>query len=523
MRILLAVLKDFIIFFNTKTKQGKRRILALLGVAVAIFFGIKFFGADSAPLNEASATKPEVTVRSVSELASSASFDTVGKVEAVSEANLQTEAGGRITAVNVKVGDTVAAGSVLATIENSAQRAALLQAQGSYEAALAAAAQSSISRGESGTAVTSAKSSLVNAIRGGYNNSNTVVISNIDTFFSSPDSYVPGLKINSKGDAGLFNSERVAYQSILPEWSARVNSLTPDSNLAAEAAYAKENINRTIAFCDMFIQLFSEHDGSNAYTDEELKTNVQTFSTLKAGLIQNLSAIEAAEAQLKNANDAATRTSLSATGGSASAVDAQVKIALGSLQAAQASYQKTIVRSPIQGVVNALYLKTGDYASPGQPAGIVANNNGLQIKTFVNEVDSANLNVGDAVTLEGGASGVITAKAEALDPSNGKVAIVIGVNPDSKLTNGATVKVTFSQVSQAAVSDKILVPLSALKITPDGTFVFTVNQEGALVSVPVKQGQLYGDTVEILEGVTKETRIVTDARGLKEGQSVTIK
>lgn len=199
-----------------------------------------------------------------------------------------------------------------------------------------------------------------------------------------------------------------------------------------------------------------------------------------------------------------------------------MKIALGALQAAQANYQKTIVRSPIQGVVNAFYLKTGDYVSQSQPAGIVANNNGLQVKTFVNEIDSANLNVGDTVTLEGGASGVITAKAEALDPTNGKVAVVIGVNPDSGLTNGATVKVTFSQISETKTSDRILVPLSALKITPEGSFVFTLNDENKLTAVAVEKGQLYGDSIEITSGITKEFRIVTDARGLKEGQEVSI-
>jgi Cu(I)/Ag(I) efflux system membrane fusion protein len=198
-------------------------------------------------------------------------------------------------------------------------------------------------------------------------------------------------------------------------------------------------------------------------------------------------------------------------------------MALGSLHAAQSEYQKTIVRTPIQGVVNAFYLKSGDYVSQGQPAGIVANNNGLQIKTFVTEIDSANLNVGDVVTIEAGASGVITAKAAALDPTNGKVAVVVGVNPDSGLTNGATVKLTFSQISTVAVTERILVPISALKITSVGSFVFTVDSDNKLVPVGVTQGKLFGENIEIVSGVTKETRIVTDARGLKAGQLVIVK
>ena len=72
------------------------------------------------------------------------------------------------------------------------------------------------------------------------------------------------------------------------------------------------------------------------------------------------------------------------------------------------------------------------------------------------------------------------------------------------------------------MTDRILIPLSALKITADGTFVFTV-ENNTLKALPVTQGQLFGNNVEVLEGISKESRIVTDARGLKDGQTVTVK
>ncbi|MBP9842875.1 MAG: HlyD family efflux transporter periplasmic adaptor subunit [Candidatus Pacebacteria bacterium] len=520
MRILLAVLNDFKVFFNLKTRVGRKRSLITLATLFVVFIGYKmFFG--KAPVTEV-ATIPltQVKVLSVAELGASASFDTVGKVEAVSEANLQTESGGRITAVNVKVGDTVSAGAVLATIENSAQRAALVQAQGSYEAALAASAQSGVGVNEASTALISAKNGAVNTYRQSYNTVNNMVYGNIDTFFSNPQGSVPGLKID--GNATFMNNERVAYQNLLSEWQSRSNAITSESNLATELSYAKAQVERTISFVDAFISIFNQSGSVGGYTDAELQSYSATFTGLRATLIGTRSSIDAAIASISSAEDAVRRAELSASGGVVSASDAQVKIALGSLQAAQSNYQKTIVRSPIQGVVNAFYLKTGDYVAPSQPAGIVANNNGLQIKTFVSEIDSANLNVGDTVTIEGGASGVITAKSDALDPSTGKVALIVGVNPDSGLTNGATVKITFTQISKSETGDKILVPLSALKITADSTAIFSVDEANKLVATPVTKGQLYGENIEILSGVTKETRIVTDARGLKEGQEVII-
>lgn len=522
MNVFMEILKDFKFYFNFKTKTGRKHSVVLAIILLVAFFGYKFITASKEAPIEAQASLPQVSVLSVAELGAAASFDTIGKVEAVSEANLQTESGGRITSVSVKIGDTVGAGAVLATIENSAQRAQLVQAQGSYEAALAASAQSGVGVGEAATALTSAKNNAVNTYRSAYSTVNGVIYSNVDSFFGNPNGAVPGLKIDGAGQTQFLNTERVAFQTTLPQWQQRSAAINTNADLQSELAYAKAQTERTIAMVDTFINVFNQGGSVGGYTETELQTLSANFTTLKASLIGTRSALDSALSSIASAEDAVKRAQLAASGGTVSASDAQVKIALGSLQAAQSNYQKTIIRTPIQGVVNALYLNTGDFVAPGQPAGIVANNNGLQIKTFVNEADSASLNEGDVVTIEGGASGVITAKAEALDPTNGKVAIVVGVNPDSGLTNGATVKVTFAQLSKKTDIDKILVPLSAVKITSTGTSVFTIGENNTLVAVLVTQGSLFGENVEITSGLTRETRIVTDARGLKEGQNVTI-
>ncbi len=520
--VFKAIINDFKAYFNLKTKYGRKRMAVLWVSVFVVFVGYNFISKEKVAETVPEQTLAEVEVLSVAELGAEASFDTIGKVEAVSEANLQTEAGGRVTNVNVKIGDAVSAGMVLATIESNNERASLVQAQGAYEAALAASAQSGVGVGEAKTRLETAKNAVVSEYRSAYNTVNGVIYNNVDTFFSNPDSSIPGLRLEGKGFTDKLNSERVSYQQILVEWQARTNSVNTNSDLKTEVAYAKTQVERTISLLDTFITIFNQQSNVR-YSDADLQTLSANFTNLRSSLIGTRSALDGALAGLSAAEDGATRAELAASGGKNSASDAQVKIALGSLQAAQANYQKTIVRSPIQGMVNAFYLKAGDYVSPNQAAGIVANNNGLQIKTYVSEIDSVNLNVGDEVMIENNASGVITAKAAALDPVNGKVAVVVGVNPDSGLTNGATVKITFAQISEKVESDKILIPLSALKITPTDTFVFTISEDNKLVAVPVTQGQLYGENIEITDGIAKDARIITDARGLKEGQTVTIK
>jgi multidrug efflux pump subunit AcrA (membrane-fusion protein) len=512
------------VFYNLKSKTGRNRAIGSIVAIMAVIIAINALS-NKVEVPETTASVAEVTVLSVGELASDARFDTIGKVEAVSQANLQSESGGRVTSVSVKVGDSVAADQVIATIDNKLQKAALTQAQGSYEAALAAAAVGDVTANQAATALDVTKNGAVSTFKNAFNTINGAFNNTIDDFYSLSNVSIIGLKIDGFGNTELLNRERTAFKSILSEWQQRASVINQNSNLETELAYAGAQVDRTIAIVDIFINIFNRETTLGGYSEAELQIFSLDFTTLRATLIATRSAINNAETALRNAKDGVEAASLAASGGKVSTAGAQVKIAFGALQTAQASYEKTLVRTPINGVVNALYLKTGDYTAPSQPAAIIANNNGLQIKTFVSQADGALLKVGDPVTIEGSSAGVITAKAGALDPTNGKVAIIVGVNEGSTLTNGATVKVTFSQLSSSTEteSEKLLIPLTALKITSDGSFVFEVSEDETLKAVDVEQGKLFGENIDILSGITKESRIVTDARGLKDGQKVTLK
>ena len=61
----------------------------------------------------------------------------------------------------------------------------------------------------------------------------------------------------------------------------------------------------------------------------------------------------------------------------------------------------------------------------------------------------------------------------------------------------------------------------AAKITPKGPVVFTVSSS-TLVANPVVFGAITGDQVVIVSGVTPEMDIVTDARGLSDGETVIV-
>ena len=211
--------------------------------------------------------------------------------------------------------------------------------------------------------------------------------------------------------------------------------------------------------------------------------------------------------------------------GSGSITDAGLKSALGNLRAAESRLAKTIVRSPISGTINSLSIKTGDFISPFTEIAVVSNNGALEVLAYATEDDAASLSVGNSVSLEKNVTGVITRIAPALDPRTKKIEVRIGITSGTgALINGQSVRANIKRINTKTTSSSkdIQIPISALKMTPTGALVFTVNTENLLESHIVTLGALLGNDIVITGGITRDMEIVIDARGLKEGMEVTV-
>ena len=123
-------------------------------------------------------------------------------------------------------------------------------------------------------------------------------------------------------------------------------------------------------------------------------------------------------------------------------------------------------------------------------------------------------------------SGVITRIASAIDPTTKKIEVRVGIkDAKSTLINGQSVHITVTKNkkdTQVKTAGPIVIPLSALKLSPRGANVFTVSASNTLVSLQVKEGAILGDQIQILEGLVGNEEIVVDARGLKEGMTIEV-
>lgn len=501
---------------------GKKTVWLFAGIILVLAVaGLIVNSATNEPDTIVEARLPTVAVGPAGSLSSSADVRLIGTVEAVSEAQVKTEASGRITSVNVQLGQRVGAGQVIATQENSAERAAVLQAEGAYDAAVAAAASSDVGLDEAENAIASSRQDAVATFRSTYTTGNGTVRNLIDEFFTNPESgSIPGLRIDGRGYTSYLNNERVALRTVLAEWQAESNSLSPSGDVEGALDDARTRTERIVAIVDAFTEILA-NAGNNRYTDAELAAYRERFTAARSSLNGSIASIERAETAIENAEEARRRAQIAGSGSRVSAADAQIKQALGSLRAAQANLAKTITRAPITGTVSSLSVKTGDFVGSFADVAEIVNESALEVTLFLGERDLAAVSEGDVVTVEGGYAGTITRIAPAVSGATGKTEVKVALDT-TELQSGDTVVISLGAGDTAAApadDAALFVPITAVKFTESEGVVFTV-VDNTLVANQVTVGAVRGSTIEIVDGITRDTVIVLDARGRATGQAV---
>lgn len=422
----------------------------------------------------------------------------LGLVRSVTEATLLAESGGTVRAVHTSLGASVPAGFVLAELENASQRAQVLQAEGAYDAAIAS---------RSAVSPTDVTSTVRNTYRAAFAAADNALTSEVDSVFGDETALGPELII-SRGSYSVdyFPRGRAQLDSLMSTWRLHQATLSTDA--------PEVELQEAQTILDTFASFLGE------LTQAANETNSNATATQKANLASARATVNAQLSAVASAREAYRGKSITST----ASVNASVKQALGSLRGAQAQLEKTLVRAPIAGTVNFFPIRTGDYVTAYTHVATVAQNGSLEIVASVSEETRANLAVGDAITVESTYSGIITAIAPALDPSTRQIEIRIAVSgAKTDLVNGQSVHITLpNTTSTKAVAGPLMLPLASVKLLAQTREVFTVGEDGRLVGHQVTVGQVHGSRIEVLSGISPEARIVTDARGLSDGQKVSV-
>jgi len=491
--------------------QSLPRVYAIGGGAVLlvlILVGGRVFLHAAPAASESVAAPVEVTVASAGSLSSAVGpLPVTGKVTSLSQASVLAQTSGEVVRLAHALGDYVGAGDVIASFENSGQRAAVLQAQGAYDAAQAALAKSI------GSTAQNSQITSLTSLQSAYAALDDAIHVRADQLFTNAKTSSPDLALTVPDSALVMTlkTERAALEATLADARSLATNASPE-NVTANSAAMLAHVREVRVFLDNLIQAVNE-------TSQSQSTSAATLSAYQASLA-------IARTEVVGAQSSVTGAKVSYDSNDLAAVQASVKQAQGVLAAAQSGLEKTVVRSPISGTIVSLPVTEGSYVPAFTQMAIVSNPGALYIDTHVTPDDAKTLAVGNRAIIDIGTQGIITFVAPAIDPTTGKIEVKIGIQGDYRaLTDGSIVNVALERVHAPTkvTGADLTIPIVAVKMTPNGPVAFSVGTTSALVALPVALGSILGDRIMIRSGLTPDILIVTDARGLSEGQTVTTK
>lgn len=498
------------------TRFGKRRVWVFILVMIVIIAFVIQRGDESVD-TETSRQLKVVELTSLRSLQTTGDISWLGTVRSVSDVTILSEADGVVTSVPVKLGDTVGAGTIIATLENGNERASLLQAEGAYEGALARARQGGVS-------LTEAERDLVDVINSGkiekqntLTTINSILATYLDQFYANEHSISPSLRISTPLPTAEVNAERLHFTNISQSWTSLDTSKSV-AEIADELSEAKTEVERLLKLVDVFAEAVTM--SKNSYTDAEIISLQGGLNTARTTLLSTIQTVDNTILNIKNAEDLLTKAKISSGSTGNTLNDAEVKQALGVLRQAQANYNKTIIRTPISGSINTLPVRPGVRISNLSEVAKVANNQSLEVVTYLSESDFDQIKSGDEVLLEGGVIGIVAIVSSAIDTRTGKLEARIALPKDADLVNGKSVKVSPKVSTETPI--KPLLPLSSIRFKGNEAFLLTVS-EGKVVEKPVTLGEPLGSQINLQSELDPDAKFIKDARGIQIGEEVIIK
>ena len=518
------------LWYKERSRKTQLAILGFAVLTVVLIVKILFTGDDIEDVQKNEVRR--VVTASVSSLSNNEQgFPLVGTVTSVSEATIRSESGGKLVRVYKKLGDSVYAGGILAEFDNSGERAALLQAEGAYEQAKALRDIASLNNNQSGASLADTKSQALNAITSAYTSMDDAIRGKTDQAYADPKFQQVKLLITVP-DAILaltLENKRRSIETMLRAREEKNRTLTQESNLVQELTIVQSEATTIKSYLDDLFTAYSKALPDSSFTQTTLDTGKTNVQSARQGISTTISSLVASRTALTasmTANQVAGDVVDGKSSGTLASADAQVKQALGAYNAALSRLQKTIIRSPITGTLNSFSINTGDYIPAFTQVAVVSNNGSLEVVSFVNEEDARRITVSSPVVINGTIAGIVTRIASAIDPTNKKIEVRIGIKDTrTSLINGQSVSVVITKnkkETKVTTGLPIIIPLSSLKLTPRGAVVFRVTASSTLSAIPVREGAILGEQIQILEGLTGSEEIVVDARGLKEGMVVAL-
>lgn len=188
----------------------------------------------------------------------------------------------------------------------------------------------------------------------------------------------------------------------------------------------------------------------------------------------------------------------------------------------QQQLEMTKVKSPINGIVDAIDIKLGQATMPGIPAIRVVNMKSLKVKAEVAESYLAKVKSGNDVEIifpdmQDTVKAKISYAAKVISPLNRTFTVT--VNLDGK-TEYHPNMIAIMKIIDYSNPKAFVVPVNTIQKTEGGDFIFIAENKKAK-KIKVKTGRIYNGKAEILEGLKEGDKLITKGfQELNEGEEI---
>ncbi len=407
-------------------------VIATIAVAALIIAGYFYFGGSKKPTYEFSVAKRADIIQEVS---------VTGRVKPAEAVDLAFEKAGKVANIYVKVGDKITAGQLLVNLDNADITAQLTQVEAELKTQKAKLDElkagvrqeeikvQEVKVANAKTDLEEAKKNLIDKLQDAYTKSDDAVRNKVDQLFKSPVMPLPQVNF-SITDSQLETDiewQRLVIDNVLNLWKQSLNQLTVTSDLSSYVNDAKNNLNQLKSFLDktaFAINITTANTGISQTTIDTWRGEAATARINVGIAVSNLLAadekLKTAESNFSLANQELVLKKAGATNEEITAQEAQVEKAEANVLNYRAQLSKTILRSPIKGIVTKQDAKVGEIVSANITIVSVISAAEFEIEANVAEADIAKVKIGNSakVTLDAyGEDVVFEAKAVEIEPA----------------------------------------------------------------------------------------------------------
>ncbi len=460
-----------------------------------------------------------------------------GSVVAASEVKLAFEYSGKITQINVKAGDQVKTGDVLASLVSSESTAtlqaeltsaeiAVLDAQKALDDLKASPDALAVAQAESDLATAQTKlDELLNPTALAIAQAQEAVITAQDTVTTAQNAY--DSLYNDKGDAvniATAKANVILARQKVDLWQNNYDNIYADpatdyrkasalSNLTA----AQKEYEHAVAVLNWYIDPPSANEITAKQTDLDLAKAQLVIAQDALAALKNptQSDVDLAKAQVASLQKNLDDLKAGATDLELKTAEAQLANAQAQLVTKQEAMKAQAIISPMDGMVLSVEAAVGDAVSTS-PIITIANLKQPELQVLVDETDMGSVTVGYPinVTFDAYPNLTFTGKITSIDPSLNSFQNVSALIATAQLDSFTTpdylpVGLSASvEIVSAQADNALLVPVEALRKLDTNKYGVFVMQNGSPVLKIVEVGIQDSTYAEIKSGL-KEGDVVT--------------